>query len=309
MHLLFQCLPSRFHLGQKFFTGFAGRLQLLLGLLGFLCLSQQGRGLFQLFLQAVQYLLLLLLGLTVLGNQLTDELHSLRERQPTLLSLLKGRLTQVVLVTDHSPNVLLYTGPGSLAVPLKLSRFVLHPLLKHHIVPGLEDLPKNFLTAFGICQQQLHKISLCDHGDLGKLASVQANDIHDLPVDLPGFDNHTAIGKDQLCLGLLRSGPSAPFGGTFILRIAAHSVGLASVGENQFHLGRGVRLGVLGAEHGWIPVLTAGLSIERVGNGIKNRSLSRAGIPSNQVKPLLSQLLQVHNHFSGIGAKGRYSQF
>ena len=67
-------------------------------------------------------------------------------------------------------------------VSLQLAGLSLEPFLKNHVVPGLENLPKNLLSGFGVRQEELEKVSLGNHGDLGELFSVQADDFDDLAV-------------------------------------------------------------------------------------------------------------------------------
>ena len=247
--------------------------------------------------------------LFVLKNQLFHQLHSLLEGQIPRLGLLDLGLERVVLPADRPPDVLLHTGPGVLTLPLELARLALHPLLEHHIIPGLENLPENFLAAPGIRHQQLEKIPLGNHGDLRKLAAVQADDADDLLIDLSGPGHQAAIRQVKLRLRLLGGGAAAPLGRALILRVAADGVGLAAIGKDQLHLGGRLRLSVLGAEHGRVPVFSAGLPIEGVGNGVKNGGFARAGVAGDEVQALPAQFFQIHHHCSGVGAKGGYRQF
>ena len=304
-----QGLLGGLHPGQQLLPLPAGLCQLFPGLLGLLRLAQQRGGLLELLCQAVQRLLLLRLLRPVLGDQLFHQLHGLLEGQLPRLGLLQLGLGQVILLTDDAADVLLHTGPGSLTVSLELSRFALHSFLEHHIVPGLEDLPEDLLAAPGVRQQQLEEIPLGDHGDLGKLAAAQADDPDDLSVHLPGLGHQAAVREGQLRVRLLDGGAAALFGQPFIFRVPADRIGLSAVGKDQLHLRGGLRPGVLGAEHGWVPVVAAGLPVEGVGDGVKDGGLAGAGVSGDEVESLLPQLLQVHDHPARIGAEGGYCQF
>ena len=286
-----------------------GLLQLFPDLLGLLRLAQQGRGLFQRAVQPVQSLLSAGLLRLILIDQPLDQLHSLLEGELARLGLQNFWPQQVVLLTDHTADVLLHAGPGRFTVPLEPTGFTFHLFLEHHVVPGLEDLPKDLLSAFGVRLQQLAEIPLGDHGDLRKLAAVEADDPGDLPVDLPSFGDQTSVREDQLCVRLLDGGPAALFRRPLVLRIPADGIDLAAVGEDQLHLRGGLRLGILGTEHGRVPVVPAGLPVEGIGDGVKDGGLACAGVSGDEVKPLFPQPLQVHDHLPGIGAEGGYRQF
>ena len=118
-----------------------------------------------------------------------------------------------------------------------------------------------------------------------------------------------SVRKLQLCVRLLGGGAPAPLGGALILGIAPDGVGLAPVGKDQLHLGRGIWQGVFGAEHGGASGVSAGLVVESIGDGIEDGGLPRPCVPGNQVQALGPQLLQLQLHLAGIGPKGGHSQF
>jgi len=113
----------------------------------------------------------------------------------------------------------------------------------------------------------------------------------------------------QLRICFLDCRTATLFCGTLILRIPADGIGFSTVGEYQFHLGGCFRLGIFGAKHRWVPVISAGFSVEGIGDSIEDGSLTRTGVPSDQVEPLLTQLFQINGHRPCIRPKGGYSQF
>lgn len=147
-------LLGQLHPGQQRRPALAGLLQLFLGLLALLRLAQQGSRVLALLVQPVQNLLLAALLLPVPGQKTFNQLHRVLEGQLPRLGLFQLIPEQVVFPAGHSGDVLPDTGPGPVALPLEFSRLVFHPLLEHHVVPGLKNLPKNLLAALSVRQQQ-----------------------------------------------------------------------------------------------------------------------------------------------------------
>ena len=214
----------------------------------------------------------------------------------------------VLRKADDAGDVLPDAGPGCFTGLLQGGRPLLYPVLKRHIESGLEDLPENLLPAFGVCQQQLEEIPLGDHGDLGKLAAVQSDDSVDLPGNFPALGDQTAVGQAKLGVRFLYHTSRAPLGRAFVLGISADGIGFAAVREGQFHKGGSVRLGVLGAEHGRVPVAAAGFPVEGVCNGVEQGGFTGSRVAGDQVKPLSAQLLQVYRHLTGVWPKGGQGQ-
>ena len=164
----------------------------------------------------------------------------------------------------------------------------------------LEDL-QPFL---GVGLEQTAKFSLGQHGDLGKLLPRDPKNGLDLGVDLSGFGDQTAVGKGQLGLGLLQDQLIAPLGGALVLRVAPDGVLLPGVLKHQLHFRGRLRRGVFGAKHLRGTAVAAGLAEEGEGNGIKNRSFARPGVPGDEVETMGPQLLQSKDGLPGVGAKG-----
>ena len=295
--------PVRHDLGTQRLPLLAGLRQPGAGLFQLLRLAQQRRHLVQLAFQRRHRLLAVRLGLLVGGNELLHQLQRFAKGQRPLFGQ-----RQAGVVPLHAANVLLRAGLLRLTAALQPAGFPFQPLLQHHIIPGLEDFPKNFLPAFGVRQQQLEKIPLRDHGDLGKLAPVQPKDGDDLGGHLAGFGHYPA-GQMQLRLGLLHRGAAAAAGGAQVFRAAAHRVAPAAAKKFQLHKGGGLRQRVLGAEHGGVPVVAAGLAVQGVGDGVKDGGLACAGVPRDEVQPPGAQLFHGKADRPGVGAKGGKRQF
>ena len=271
-------------------------------------LAQQGGNFIQLGFQLIQKLLLAgFLGLVLL-NQLSEQFLGILEGQFPGLRSLKLRTEGVLHRADGAGNVLPDAGPGCFTGLLQGGRPLLYPVLKRHIEPGFENLPENLLPAFGVCQQQLEKIPLGYHGDLGKLAAVQPDDSVDLPGNLPALGDQPAVRQAKLGIRFLHHASRAPLGRALVLGISADGIGFAAVREDQFHKGGCVRLGVFGAEHGRVPVAAAGLPIEGVCNGVEQGGFTGSRVAGDQVKPLPAQLLQVYRHLTGVWPKGGQDQ-
>ena len=182
--------------------------------------------------------------------------------------------------------------------------FRLETLLQQLIGPGLENLPEDVLALFGGGQQQFEELPLGDHGDAAELIPVQADDPGDLRGDLPGAGADPAVRVIEFRFGPLQGHAAAPAGRALILRITAHPVNLPAIGKGKFHLGGGIRRGILAAQHGGVPVAAAGLPVQGVGDGVEQGGFSRAGIAGDQVQSPAAQLFHIQFGAPGIGAKG-----
>ena len=173
----------------------------------------------------------------------------------------------------------------------------------------MEQLPEDLLAGLGVCQQQLEKVTLGDHGHLGKLAAAQAQDLRNGGGDLPGFGDDAAVGQMQLCLRFLDGGAAAAPGRALILRAAPDGIARRAAGEHQLHGGGGFRGGIFGAEHGRIPDVAAGLAVERIGDGVEQGGLASAGVAGDEVEAAAAQRFQRDLRFVGVRAKGPHGQF
>ena len=245
----------------------------------------------------------------VLGQKALDERHSLRKGKGPLLGLPQGIAQRVLRLGENALNVLLHAGAcGRAGVP-QSAGFRFQPLLQDHIAAGVEQLPEDLLTGLGVCQQQLEKVTLGDHGHLGKLAAAQAQDLRNGGGDLPGFGDDAAVGQMQLRLRFLDGGAAAAPGGALILRAAPDGIARRAAGEHQLHGGGGFRGGIFGAEHGRIPDVAAGLAVERIGDGVEQGGLSCAGVAGDEVKAAAAQRFQRDLRLVGVRAKGPHGQF
>ena len=111
------------------------------------------------------------------------------------------------------------------------------------------------------------------------------------------------VRQSKAGIGNLFCGTAAACFAAFILRIAAQCIDTAAVGELQFYIGGRVCFGILGAQHGRIPAVTAGRAEKRKGNGIKNGRLAGTGIAGDQIKSRFTQLCEVQFLHTGIRAK------
>ena len=141
-----------------------------------------------------------------------------------------------------------------------------------------------------------------------KLAAVQPDDLVDLPGNLTALGDEASVRQPELGVRLLHHAARAPFGRPLILGVPVDGIGFAAVREGQFHKGWGVRLGVLGAEHGRVPVAAAGLPVEGVCNGVEQGGFTGSRVAGDQVKSLSAQLFQVYRHLTGVWPKGGQGQ-
>ena len=149
---------------------------------------------------------------------------------------------------------------------------------------GAEQLAEDAAALLGGGVQQPGELPLRDHGDLGELVVVQADELDDGGGDLLGpGDGGPAVGKGQGGVGFLGGKALAPGLGAGVLRVAADGVPLAPHLKFQFHKGRRGGVGVLAAEHGPLPHAAAGAVVERVGDGVKEGGLACAGVAGDEV--------------------------
>ena len=131
----------------------------------------------------------------------------------------------------------------------QIAGLLFQALLQLIIALGAEDFLKDLFTVLGGGKQQFQKIALCDHGDLGKLAAVNAHDIHNGLVYLFQPGDHPPIGIVQLGVGFFGGIALAAGLGPVILRVSLDGVDFLRIGKGKLHLGGGGGLGVFGAEH------------------------------------------------------------
>ena len=246
-----------------------------------------------------------LLRLRVPVDQLREERRRLRQGQLARAGLVQRGQRLVPL---DAAEVLVHAGPGGLALLLQPPGLALEPVLEHHVVPRPEQLAEDLLPRPGVRQQELEEVALGDHGDLGELVAVQPDQRDDGAVHLPALRDHTAVRQVQLRLRPLGGGAAAALGGADVLRAAADGVGLAPVGEDECNVGRRLRPGVLGAEHGRIARRAAGRAVERVGDRVEEGGLPCPGVARDQVQPLPPEPFQLQHGLTGVRPEGGQRQ-
>ena len=181
----------------------------------------------------------------ILLDQRLQKDEGLPHGQGLVLGLFQLRRKHILPIANRAAQVLADALSRVLACLVQSPGGAFQPVLEGLIIAGLKDLPKDSLPLPRIGQQELQKVPLGDHGDLGKLAPVHAQDLPHGGGDLPLLRHDPSVGVMELRIGLLGGGAVAPFGGTRILRIAFHRVLLVPVGKGQHHKGGRFRLCVL----------------------------------------------------------------
>ena len=236
-------------------------------------------------------------------QQTLRQLQRLRQRQRAVPRPLQRLLSGAVRRPPEGGEILLYPRRGLLPPVIQLGGAIPQPVLKDPVAARAEQLPKDVLPFPGVRQQQPQKISLGQHGNLGKLLPVYPQNAAHRVVHIPHPGEHPAVGKRQLRLGLF-GGHTAAATGPLIFRAAAELIGLSAVGKGQRNLRGRLREGVFGAQHSRLPAAAAGLAVKGIGNCIKQRGLSRAGVPGDQIKSPLPQCGKIHRGPARVGAKG-----
>ena len=238
------------------------------------------------------------------GQQFGNSLRGLGSRDAPRLCRLQYRIAGVAFFALDARDVLVHALPCFGAAIPEGAGLPFQILLQALIEVGFEDFPENPLPVLGGGQQQLEEIPLGNHGNLQKLVPVDAHDVPDGGVHLPGLAQHGAVRHGQLRLRFLHGEALSPGLGALIFRASPHQIGLVPVGKFQLHKGGCLRFRVLGAEHPCVPVVAAGLAVEGEGDGVKNRGLPRTGVAGDEVQAPLPQLVQRQRGAPGVGAEG-----
>ena len=162
--------------------------------------------------------------------------------------------------------------------------FCLQTLLQLGIALGAEQLAEDAAALLRRSVEQLCELPLRNEHDLGKLVVVQPDDL------LHGGGHVLRLGHRRAVVRVGQGGirlfgghALAPGFGTLVLRVAAHHVAHAVHLKFQLHKGGGFVVCVLAAQHGALPDAAAGMIVQRIGDGVKNSSLARAGVAGNKV--------------------------
>ena len=237
-------------------------------------------------------------------NERFEQLHGLRKREFLLLRLLRLFAEHITLRADDAADILLYARARRLTFAVKRVRAVLQAVLQHLVAVRLEDLAEYLLPVLCFRCQQLEKFALRDHGDLRKLAAVEADDPHEGCVDLFRLVEHAAaVRQMQLRLGSLPCHFAAASGRALVFRVSSDGINLSAAGKCHFDEGRRFGRRILGAEHGRIAVRAARRVVQRIGDRVEDRGLACARIAGDQVQTLLTQLFQIDLGVSGIRAE------
>ena len=236
-------------------------------------------------------------------NERFEQLHGLREREFSLLRLLGLFAEHITLRADDAADILLYACARRLTFSIKCVRAVLQTVLQHLVAVRLEDLAEYLLPVLCLRCQQLEKFALRDHGDLRKLAAVEADDLRQFCVDLLRLVEHAAVRQMQLRLGSLLCHFAAASGRALVFRVSPDGIDLSAAGKRHFDEGRRFRRRILGTEHGCIAVRAARRVVQRIGDRVEDRGLACARIAGDQVQPLLAQLFQIDLGVSRIRAE------
>ena len=233
---------------------FQGKVFLCLFLFLLGCFSVFGhcqlcRDCFLLLIQLFDLAQNLLLRSSILLDQLFHQLYCLGVFQLAFFRLAHFQHQHIVRVAGDAIDILANAAADFFVFLSQLAGLLFQALLQLIIALGAEDFLKDLFTVLGGGKQKFQKIALCDHGDLGKLAAVNAHDIHNGLVYLFQPGDHPPIGIVQLGVGFFGGIALAAGLGPVILRVSLDGVDFLRIGKGKLHLGGGGGLGVFGAEH------------------------------------------------------------
>ncbi len=259
-----------------------------------------------LLFQSPASLLQITLALFIPLQQLLQKLGSARRLslEPDLFQLFQF-LCGFSVLCAHNPVHVLDNAPSQLIIrlPSRLYR-VPQSVLQLLIQPGMKDLTENLAALCRSREQQLLEISLRDHRDLCKLTVVQPHQLRDCLRHLPRLRNRLPpVRIDQLRVSLLRGVASPSSLRALILRISPDAVLLPLIGENKLHIGGRVLLRIFAPEHPGLPHFPARLAVERKGDRVKQRCLSRPSVSCNQEKASVSERGKVNLRLPRVGSE------
>ena len=290
-----------FPLGKRCFQG-------SLGLLPGLRFAEKGDGLLQRRFCGCQLCLQPLLLLQILGEQGLQQGIRLPDGELPFLRPEKLLRVGSVRTPLDAADVLPDASHGFLPLGANGGGGTAQLVLQDNIQVRVENAPENLLPVPGVRQQQLQEIPLGDHGYLGELLPVKAQDLPNRRVYLPGLGEDTAVRAGQAGIGCLLCHALPPVLGAYILRVPGDGIRLPGISEVELHKGGRLGVGIFGAEHGRFPVVAACLPKQGEADGIKQGGFPRAGVPGDEVQTAVSQLLKIQLHLLGIGAKGGKGQ-
>ena len=176
------------------------------------------------------------------------------------------------------------------------------------MVGSVKNLAQNGGAVGGWRIEQPGKVVLRQHGHLGKLPGVNAQQLGDGGGHGGGTAHRLVRLTDEFRLGGAFHKAAATLGGPLLVRPAAHGVAAAPVGKGQLHVGFGFGRGKITAQHRGFAVLAGGLAVQGKGDGVKQGGLARAGVAADQKQAAAAKDRQVQVGAPGVGAKGVQGQ-
>ena len=240
---------------------------------------------------------------------LLEQGERLFHRELSLGGLLQPGSIAVALGSGNAAQVLGDALPQFPAYAVGRSSLFLQLFLKDPIGAGMEKVAENRLAVFRVGQEQLQKVALGDHGDLGKLVSVQTEQGLYLLGDILRPGHGPAVREQERRIRRLLRKPAAAPGRPFVFRVSAHGIALAGMREDQLDPGGRLGGGILRAQHGRLAAASAGLTVEGKGDGVKKARLPGAGVAGDQVQAALAEAFEIHGGLARIRAEGGQGQF
>lgn len=187
---------------------------------------------------------------------------------------------------------------------LRLSTTVAQNLRNIFIKLGIEDAAEDQRAFLAVRMENGEKIPLGDHGHLRKLRRVQPQQFLHRRVDRVDAGINGPILADELRLGRARRFAS----GFEIFRASPHGPPPAAAFKDKSDPGFVRRACEIAAEAlgAAAPGSAGGHSVERKGDGVKQRGLASARIPGNQKQAAFTQQGKIHRLQPRIGAKGAH---
>ena len=248
------------------------------------------------------------LRLTVFTDHLIEKADHLFHRELPLSGFLRFRSKSALRTAFNTAQILADALLPVRARAIEFRGLPLEPVLEDLIVSCLEDLAEDLLALPGIREKELQEIALGDHGDLRELVPVDPEDLLYFGLDIGISGDHPAVGEQQFRAGLPGRKARAGLLGAVLFGISLYRVFPAAVNESQADLRGRLRRGVLGAEHAGIARLPARLAVQRICDAVKDRRLTRPGVPGDEIEPAPAQFVKIHDRMSRIRPEGGHFQ-
>ena len=250
-----------------------------------------------------------LLPALVLLNQRFQQPRRLLYRQRPRFGLAHLNAQHIIPVHAYPVDILRQAVSCCRALFIQPSRVTLQVFLQRLEELCFKNLAKDCLSFLRRRQKKLEKVSLSNHGNLHKLAAVDAHNVKNCGIHIPLPGQHPPVRIVQLGFRLLCGVSGSSGFRAKIFRVSPHGIGLPGVGKHQLNLCRHALFRVFRPEHVCFPGVAAGLAVQRIGDGVKNRGLARPRVSRDQVKPAAAQLVQIQHCPAGIRAECAHCQF